>query len=114
MLLVVVAVLVAIEVKAMLIGQSIDPARQSEIRKFLEGRAEIGRILNLITLQLGPEALVSVQARMREEGDAAAMLADITQVERALKARFPEVRWSFFEPESRRVATAEERGAPGV
>ena len=113
-LLVVVAVLVAIEVKAMLIGQSIDPRRQAEIRRFLEGRAEIGRVLNLITLQLGPEALVSVQARMREEGDAGAMLADITEVERALKAQFPEVRWSFFEPESRKVLTAEEKGAPGL
>src|SRR5690606_27579371 len=113
-LLVVVAVLVAIEVKAMLIGQSIDPRRQAEIRQFLEGRDEIGKVLSLITLQLGPEALVSVQARMREEGDAGAMLADITEVERALKANFPEVRWSFFEPESRQVPTAEAKGAPGL
>ena len=113
-LLVVVAVLVAIEVKAMLIGQSIDPRRQAEIRQFLEGRDEIGKVLSLITLQLGPEALVSVQARMREEADADAMLRDITAVERALKSRFPEVRWSFFEPESRRVLTAEEEGSPGL
>ena len=51
---------------------------------------------------------------MREEDDAEAMLRDITAVERALKDRFPEVRWSFFEPESRRVLTAEEQGSPGL
>ena len=113
-LLVVVAVLVAIEVKAMLIGQSIDPRRQAELRGFLEGREEIANVLSLITLQLGSQALVSVQARMREEDDAEAMLRDITAVERALKDRFPEVRWSFFEPESRRVLTAEEQGSPGL
>jgi cation diffusion facilitator family transporter len=113
-LLVVVAVLVAIEVKAMLIGQSIDPRRQAELRRFLDERPEIAHVISLITLQLGSQALVSVQARMREEDDAGRMLADITEVERALKDRFPEVRWSFFEPESRRVATAEERGSPGL
>jgi divalent metal cation (Fe/Co/Zn/Cd) transporter len=113
-LLVVVAVLVAIEVKAMLIGQSIDPRRQAELRRFLDERPEIAHVISLITLQLGSQALVSVQARMREEDDAGRMLGDITEVERALKDRFPEVRWSFFEPESRRVATAEERGSPGL
>ena len=113
-LLVVVAVLVAIEVKAMLIGQSIDPRRQAELRRFLDQRPEIAHVISLITLQLGSQALVSVQARMREEDDAGRMLGDITEVERALKDRFPEVRWSFFEPESRRVATAEERGSPGL
>ena len=37
-LLIVVAVLVAIEVKAMLIGQSVDPHRQAQIRAFLDAR----------------------------------------------------------------------------
>src|SRR5690606_1249548 len=83
-LLVVVAVLVAIEVKAMLIGQSIDPRRQAEIRAYLEGRAEIANIISLITLQLGSRALVSVQARMREERDADAMLHQISAIERGL------------------------------
>jgi cation diffusion facilitator family transporter len=107
-LLVVVAVLVAIEVKAMLIGQSMDPHRQREIRAYLEHREEIAHIISLITLQLGNQALVSVQARMREERDAQAMLRHITSIERGLKAAFPEVRWSFFEPELRQVPTAEE------
>ena len=108
-LLVVVAVLVAIEVKAMLIGQSVDPYRQAEMRTFLEQRPEIAGVISLITLQLGSQALVSVQARMREEHDAQAMLRQITAVERALKSSFPEVLWSFFEPELRQIPTAEEQ-----
>jgi cation diffusion facilitator family transporter len=98
-LLMVVAVLVAIEVKAMLIGQSIDPHRQAQIRAFLEARPEIAHVISLITLQLGSEVMVSVQARMREGSDAQALLVSISVVERALKQAFPEVRWSFFEPE---------------
>lgn len=98
-LLIVVAVFVAVEVKAMLIGQSIDPQRQREILAFLQARPEIDSVLNLITLQLGNEAMVSVQAEMREKQDVPALAGQIDAVERALKVQFPEVRWSFFEPD---------------
>jgi cation diffusion facilitator family transporter len=99
LLLIVVAVLVAIEVKAMLIGQSVDPFLQAQIAEFLAARPEIAEVLHVITLQQGHDVLVSTHARMRRSHDGPAMLEDIDTVERALKARFPVVRWSFFEPE---------------
>ena len=98
-LLIVIAVLVAVEVKAMLIGQSVDPFLQRQIGDFLAARPEIAEVLQLITLQQGNEALVSIHARMRRCHDGEAMLRDIDQVEQALKQQFPVVRWSFFEPE---------------
>ena len=98
-LLIVVAVLVAIEIKAMLIGQSVDPAVQARMRRFLDERPEIGNVINLITLQLGNDVMVSVQAEMREEQSARSLAMQINEVERALKLEFPEVRWSFFEPD---------------
>ncbi len=99
LLLIVVAVLVAIEVKAMLIGQSVDPFLQRQISEFMAGRPEIAEVLHVITLQQGADVLVSTHARMRRSHDGGAMLEDIDQVERALKQQFPVVRWSFFEPE---------------
>jgi cation diffusion facilitator family transporter len=101
-LLVVVAVLVAIEVKAMLIGQSMDPARQAQMRRFLDARPEIGNVISLITLQLGNDVMVAVQAEMREEQSAQSLAQQINEVERALKREFPDVRWSFFEPDIKR------------
>jgi len=98
-LLIIVAVFVAIEVKAMLIGQSVDPARQKQMRDFLEGRPEIARVISLITLQLGNEVMVSVQAQMHERRDVEALVDQINVIERAMKQSFPEVRWSFFEPD---------------
>jgi cation diffusion facilitator family transporter len=103
-LLIVVAVFVAIEVKAMLIGQSVDPARQVQMREFLAARPEIERVISLITLQLGNEVMVSVQATMREEHGVTALIDQINSVERALKQSFPEVRWSFFEPDRKLLA----------
>lgn len=98
-LLIVVAVFVAIEVKAMLIGQSVDPEREREMRSFIESREEVGRVISLITLQLGNEVMVAVQAEMSERQTTHHLAEEINRVERALKAQFPEIRWSFFEPE---------------
>lgn len=98
-LLIIVAVFVAIEVKAMLIGQGVDPARQAQIHQFLDGRPEITRVISLITLQLGNDVMVSVQAHMREAADAQLLIAEINAVEAAMKQAFPDVLWSFFEPE---------------
>ncbi|HEU4813293.1 MAG TPA: cation diffusion facilitator family transporter [Xanthomonadaceae bacterium] len=98
-LLIVVAVFVAIEVKALLIGQSVDPERQREFREFVNTRQEIDHVINLITLQLGNEIMISVQAQMRERVDAQALIRDINTVEVSIKQAFPEVRWCFFEPE---------------
>ena len=45
--------------------------------------------------------MVSVQAEMSERQTVHHLAEEIDTVERALKAEFPEVRWSFFEPEAR-------------
>lgn len=99
-LLIIVAVFVAIEVKAMLIGQGVDPARQAQIQQFLENRPEVARVISLITLQLGNDIMVAVQAEMVDpEASTAVNMSRINETEAALKAAFPEVRWSFFEPD---------------
>lgn len=97
LLLIVVAVFVAIEVKAMLIGQSADPEVTAEIRRFFEERAEIARIFNLITLQLGNDLMVAVKVQLQRGGLPAEDA--INRVETDLKQRFPQVKWSFFEPD---------------
>lgn len=98
-LLIVVAVVVAIEVKAMLIGQGMHPKQQARLRSFIEARPEIDALISLITLQLGEKVMVSVQAEMHEHADARQLLVQVRAVERAIKDEFPEVLWSFFEPE---------------
>ena len=99
-LLIVVAVFVAIEVKAMLIGQSVEPVQREAIRKFITERPEISRVFSLITLQMGNDIMVAVQAEMADpSASTATSIARINQVESALKAAFPDVRWSFFEPD---------------
>lgn len=99
-LLIVVAVLVAIEVKALLVGQGIEPRRRTELMTFLNGRPEVAQVLNLITLQMGPDVMVAVKARMRRVGDDQQLISEINTVEAAMKAEFDDIRWSFFEPDN--------------
>ncbi|HEY8012147.1 MAG TPA: cation diffusion facilitator family transporter [Rudaea sp.] len=98
-LLVVVAVFVAIEVKALLIGQSADPATRVAILDFLNGRAEVEHVFKVITLQLGNEVMVAIKAEMAGDPSTINVVDSINAVEAAMKAQFPEIRWSFFEPD---------------
>jgi cation diffusion facilitator family transporter len=97
-LLVVVAVFVAIEVKAMLIGQSADPNVNAAIKNFLEQRPDVARVFSLITLQLGNDLMVAVKAQLSQTS--AAKEDVINTIERELKNQFPQVKWSFFEPDN--------------
>jgi cation diffusion facilitator family transporter len=99
--LVLVAVSVGIEVKSLLIGESADPETVSSLREFLLARPEVAQVFSLITLQLGLELMVSAKVRMQENESALRLVEDINQVESAVKASFPQVRWVFFEPDAR-------------
>lgn len=98
-LLCVVAVFVAREVASLLVGQSADPALRAELDAFVRAQPEVERLFNLITLQLGPDVMVATKAQMRGELSGAELIDAINRVEAAMKARFPEIRWSFFEPD---------------
>ncbi|MEO9078907.1 MAG: cation transporter [Rhodanobacter sp.] len=98
-LLIVVAVLVAVEVKALLIGQGMEPRRRAELLAFLNHRPEIAGVLNLITLQMGPDVMVAVKAHMHPTGDDQQLIVAINTVEAAMKREFDDIRWSFFEPD---------------
>ena len=99
-LLIIVAVLVAIEVKALLIGQGMEPRRRDELMGFLRSRSEIAEVLNLITLQMGPDVMVAVKARMQPATSDQGLIEAINTVEAAMKLQFADVRWSFFEPDN--------------
>ena len=98
-LLVIVAFMVAIEVKSLLVGQGVeDPVRRAMIA-FLEGEPAVERVLDLRTLHMGPDVMVAVKAKMRDHGSQDALIDAINRTEAAFKARFPEVHWTFFEPD---------------
>jgi len=98
-LLIVIAVFVAVEIKALLIGQSAAPARRKEIEDYLHSHPDTMAIHNVITLQLGPEIMVAVKVGMDPELRAATMIEQINKIEVEMRQKFPEIKWLFFEPD---------------
>lgn len=98
-LLIVVAIFISVEVKAMLIGQSVDPVVAQNMRAFFDEREEIDTVYNLVTLQLGSDVMVSIKAKLRGEMSGSELIGRINAIEGDFKKRFPEVRFSFFEPD---------------
>jgi cation diffusion facilitator family transporter len=97
-LLIAVAVLLAVEIKALITGQSAEPLLRAGIHAFLAGRPEVAEVLSLLTLQMGDGIMVAVKARM-DASSARALVDAINRVESDLRGTFPEVRWIFFEPD---------------
>ena len=100
-LLIVVAVFVAIEVKDLLIGQSVEPRTLDQMKAFLAERSEIAQVYNLLTMQFGPDAMVAVKARMVPTGSENGMIKAINRVESEFRTAFPMTAWLFFEPDTK-------------
>jgi cation diffusion facilitator family transporter len=98
-LLIVIAVFVAVEVKDLLIGQSVDPATLAEMREFFDERPEIEEVFSLLTMQFGPDAMVAVKARMVPTGSEQGLIDTINKVERDFRSHFQMTSWLFFEPD---------------
>ena len=98
-LLVLVAVLVGVEVKSLLIGQSAEPEVQAALGAHLVAQPQVAQVYNVITQQLGAEIMVAIKARMHATGSEAAMIEAVNVVERSVHAAFPRVKWVFFEPD---------------
>jgi cation diffusion facilitator family transporter len=98
-LLCVIAVFVAREVASLLVGKSAGVSVRQAIAEFVRAQPDVECVFNLITLQLGPDIMVATKAQMRGDLSGRELIEAINRVEKAMKAQFPEIRWSFFEPD---------------
>ena len=100
-LLVVVAIIVGVQVKQLLVGQGVEPGVRQAMVEHFEADPGVEAVLELLTLHMGAEVMVAVKARMREHSSQAALIDAINDAEASFKARFPQARWIFFEPDVR-------------
>jgi cation diffusion facilitator family transporter len=99
--LVLVASFLAREVKSLLVGEAADPALVRQFEELADIDPNVEQVLNVLTLQQGPgEIVVAAKLRFRSGMDTDTLVEAINAFERALKARVPEVRWSFIEPDN--------------
>lgn len=97
-LLVVVAYFLIRESKGLLIGEGVAPRVASAMRALATENPAVEEVMELLTLQTGPnELLVLMDARFREELTSTQIVEAVGQVERALRARFPQISRVFIE-----------------
>jgi cation diffusion facilitator family transporter len=98
-LLIIIAFLIGGEVKDLLIGQGVEPRLRDEMQEFLEAQAEVVQVFNIVSLQMGPDAMVAVKAQMATTASAQEVCRMINVVEVRFRERYPQVAWLFFEPD---------------
>jgi len=105
-LLILIAMFLAIEMSAMLVGESALPEEEAAIRVALESSALVLRVIHLRTLHVGPdELLVAAKIAIAETDTGAQIAAGIDDAERSLRAAVPTARYVFLEPDLARGDT---------
>jgi cation diffusion facilitator family transporter len=113
-LLVVVAVVLAMETKSLLLGEGASPSAVARIRAALEAEPAIERVIHMKTLHLGPEELlVAAKVGVRRTDSAADVAAAIDGAERRVREAEPVARLVYLEPDIYRAeASVPEGDAP--
>ena len=98
-LLAVIAVVLAIEMKSLLIGEAVSPKVEAQLRDAILDGPEVSRIIHLRTQHLGPDDVL-LAAKLEFTCETTAALANaIDTVEARVRTSAPTVRLIFFEPD---------------
>jgi cation diffusion facilitator family transporter len=104
LLLVAVAIVLAVETKSLLLGESASSEAQQRIAAALAGTEGIERIIHMKTLHLGPEELlVAAKVGVPQDSEADAVAAAIDAAEVAIRAVEPTAQQIYLEPDIYRV-----------
>jgi cation diffusion facilitator family transporter len=100
LLLVLVAIVLAVETKSLLLGESAVDEQEALIEAALADSDGIGEILNMRTLHVGPEELlIAVKIAVTDTESAADVARAINSAEVRIRAAVPGARYVFIEPD---------------
>jgi cation diffusion facilitator family transporter len=104
LLLVVIAAVLAVEMKSLLLGEAASSVAQERIKAALTSQTGVDSIIHIRTLHLGPdELLVAAKIAVNGSATAAEVAATIDAAEAAIRAVEPTARVIYIEPDIRRV-----------
>jgi len=106
LLLVAVAIILAIETKSLLLGESASLEAQVRIREAIESSEGIEGVIHMKTMHLGPdELLVAVKVAVAGSDSASQVASAIDAAEVAIRDAEPTARVIYLEPDLRRTVT---------
>lgn len=99
--LIVVSFFLTIRVQSLLVGASAEPLIQAAIQEIVDADDNVASVLNMITMQFGPDTMLALKLQMRPGLDLDSAIASINALERRLKEQVPELKWCFVEPDNK-------------
>jgi cation diffusion facilitator family transporter len=100
LLLVAIAIVLAIETKSLLLGESATPEDVAKIEQAITAGPEVSRIIHMKTLHLGPEeVLVAAKVAVEPTESADEVSRHINAVEDRIRAAVPMARVIYLEPD---------------
>jgi len=100
LLLATISMVLAVEMKSLLIGESARARDQSAIRDALRAHPRVIRLLHMRTLHLGPEELlVAAKLELEPDLDFGGVARTLNEIETAVRARLPNVGIIYLEPD---------------
>lgn len=98
-ILIIISAFVASRIRSLLVGRSAEPDIQDAINAIISEQDGIENVFNTITMQFGPDTMLAAKIKMRPGMDIEDVVSKINALERELKARVPNLRWCFIEPD---------------
>jgi cation diffusion facilitator family transporter len=103
----VIAIVLAVEMKSLLIGESATKEIRGEIRSTIEESPTVRKLIHLRTLHLGPdELLVAAKVEFDAGLDISGLASAIDDLESAIRRQTPTARVIYVEPDVIRSASA--------
>lgn len=100
------AMALAVESKALLIGEAADPAEQQAIRDILVHYHDIDHINELLTIHFGPrDVLVTISLDIKNSVTTGEWEKQVSAIEAEIKVAIPKVRKIFIESQAKESST---------
>ena len=100
LLLAVIAIILMIEMKSLLMGESATEDTEQRIREVVEAQPRVRRLIHMRTQHLGPdELLVAIKIELDGDLDTRAIAASIDEVEAKVREVVPLARVMYIEPD---------------
>ncbi len=95
-----VAIFLAREIKGLLVGEAADPKLRQIAEEIAQAHPIIEKLVQILSVQQGPgEILVAMKLKFPSGIDSDTLVDTINEFESQLRARVPEAKWCFIEPD---------------
>jgi divalent metal cation (Fe/Co/Zn/Cd) transporter len=90
------------EVHSLLLGERAHPDIENAFKEEARSDPQLGEVLRIITVQQGPsQVMLAAKIKVSDNGVTALQLAEaMNRLEARMRARCPEVKWQFLEPDT--------------